>query len=476
MKHKLLLFFFLAGLNTNLIAQTKLAASDSELPLSLFYRLLLELHPVVKQAQLMPQAANANLLQARGAFDPVLQFAYDEKTFDKKNYYTVKEGYLKLPTTLGLDFKAGFESVTGDRVNPETATPLSGLAVAGVSVPIGRNLLIDDRRATLRQARLFREQAKAEQDKMVLKFLFQATKDYAEWLFRQNRVNFLREGYRMADERYRAVRERVLQGDLAGIDTTEAVIALKTRAISLAQAETDLLNAQLFIAAYLWDENGRPLELNPSVRPVADRSALSVFAPDSIRQQLERARFSHPEVRKLLSKIEQIKVERSLARNNLLPAIQLNLNAIQTWPANQELLNTTFIQQNYKIGASFYMPLFLRKERGKLRMVNFKLLDQQWELDLTRRQVEVGIKEAANDYQLVINNLELQRQLVLDYLRIRDGEQIRFDNGESNFFMVNTREVQMIESQVKLAEMEAKQLKASAGLWFAAGQFEALKN
>lgn len=476
MKQRLLFFFFLIGLATCLKAQPARVAQDTSLPLASFYRLLLELHPVVKQAQLMPQAANASLQQARGAFDPVLQFAYDEKTFDKKNYYTVKEGYLKLPTTLGLDFKAGFESVTGDRVNPETSTPLSGLAVAGVSIPLGRNLLIDDRRATLRQARLFREQAKAEQDKMVLKFLFQATKDYAEWLFRQNRVDFLREGYRMADERYKAVKERVLQGDLAGIDTTEAVIALRSRAISLAQAETDLLNAQLFIAAYLWDENGRPLELNASVRPVADRSALTLFSPDSIQQQLEKARFSHPEVRKLLSKIEQIKVERSLARNNLLPAIQLNLNAIQTWPANQDLLNTTFIQQNYKVGASLYLPLFLRKERGKLRMVNYKLLDQQWELDLTRRQVEIGIREASNDYQLVLSNLALQRQLVLDYIRLRDGEQIRFDNGESNFFMVNTREVQMIDSQVKLAEMEAKQLKASAGLWFAAGKFEALNN
>ncbi len=474
MKQNLLFFLAFVLSVGNLAAQSIPASSDSEMPLSDFYRLILERHPVVKQARLMPQAAQANLQQARGAFDPVLQFAYDEKTFDKKNYYTVNEGYLKLPTTLGLDFKAGFESVTGERINPETSTPLSGLAVAGVSVPIGRNMLIDDRRATLRQAKLFREQAKAEQDKMALKFLFQATKDYAEWVFRQRQVILLREGYQMADSRYRAVKERVIQGDLAGIDTTEAQIALRSRAIALAQAETDLLNTRLFIAAYLWDENGRPVELNDGVKPVPDKAMLTVFAPDSIRKQMERARFSHPEVRKLLSKIEQIKVERALARNNLLPAIQLNLNAIQTWPANQELLNTTFIQQNYKVGASFYMPLFLRKERGKLKMVNFKLMDQQWELDLARRQIELGIREASNDYQLVLDNLGVQRQLVLDYIRLRDGEQIRFDNGESNFFMVNTREVQMIESQVKLAEMEAKQVKASAGLWFAAGQFEGL--
>ena len=55
-------------------------------------------HPVVQQANLLDDKATANLLQSKGAFDPKLYGDYEDKSFDKKNYFQYAEVGLKVPT------------------------------------------------------------------------------------------------------------------------------------------------------------------------------------------------------------------------------------------------------------------------------------------------------------------------------------------------------------------------------------------
>ena len=44
-------------------------------------------HPIAKQASLLVNRASADVLSARGGFDPVLEMDASRKTFDGKNYY-----------------------------------------------------------------------------------------------------------------------------------------------------------------------------------------------------------------------------------------------------------------------------------------------------------------------------------------------------------------------------------------------------
>ena len=121
-------------------------------------------HPIVKQAELVIDESQAKLLKSRGAFDPKFEVDYDRKKFKGTEYFDRLNGMFKIPTWYGIELKATFEENTGDFLNPQGFVPDEGLYSAGVKLPVAQGLLINDRMASLKQAKLFREQAKADRE------------------------------------------------------------------------------------------------------------------------------------------------------------------------------------------------------------------------------------------------------------------------------------------------------------------------
>jgi len=65
-----------------------------------------------------------------------------------------------------------------------------------------------------------------------------------------------------------------------------------------------------------------------------------------------------------------------------------------------------------------------------------------------------------------------RQESAVDYARqLRDGEQQRFDAGESSLLLVNLRERTLLDEQGKLAALEAKRQAAEAALAVAIGSF-----
>lgn len=56
--------------------------------------------------------------------------------------------------------------------------------------------------------------------------------------------------------------------------------------------------------------------------------------------------------------------------------------------------------------------------------------------------------------------------------RLRQGEQVRFENGESSVFLLNAREASLVTARLKLAELQAKYAQTQALLRWAAGGVE----
>ena len=119
-------------------------------------------HPIVKQAELIIDESQAKLMKARGSFDPKLEVDYDRKKFKNTEYYDKLNAAFKIPTWYGIELKGNFEETDGTYLNPENSLPDGGLYSAGVSFSVAQGFLIDQRMASLKQARLFREQAKAD--------------------------------------------------------------------------------------------------------------------------------------------------------------------------------------------------------------------------------------------------------------------------------------------------------------------------
>ncbi|MFN5691249.1 MAG: hypothetical protein ACK46Z_02000, partial [Bacteroidota bacterium] len=131
-----------------------LPAGGEVLSLPAVLDLVRNYHPVARQAGLITERADAELTAARGAFDPVVGWDVNRKTFDGKNYYNYSNGEIQIPFAAPLTLRSVLENTKGLFTNPELGDGKS--SYFGIEVPLGNGLLIDKRRAALQQAKLMK--------------------------------------------------------------------------------------------------------------------------------------------------------------------------------------------------------------------------------------------------------------------------------------------------------------------------------
>ncbi len=422
-------------------------------------------HPLMKQAALTLSIGEANLLKARGGFDPKIEIDYDRKKFKDIEYYDQLNATFKIPTWYGIEFKVNFEENTGEFLNPNLDVPDGGLYNAGVSFSLAQGFLINERMAALKKARFFREQSKADRDLLINNLLFEASKAYFTWLEASNEQQIFEDFLSNATTRLAAVERSVALGDKAEIDITEARITKQNRLLNLEAANLKRRKAALKLSNYLWI-NDVPLEIQDNLLPERpDTSTLETLLvldgitdTDALIQQ-------HPKLLSLDAKISGITVDRALKRNKLLPKIDLEYNFLT--PEYDQI--NTLSSADYKAFLNFSFPIFLRKESGDLRLTKLKLQDANFE----RNSVALNIQNKLTAVQAEILSLGTQNNLVndivSDYKVLLKAEERKFFLGESSLFLINSREQKLIDAQLKENELQIKQLHAIVRLYNSLG-------
>jgi outer membrane protein TolC len=236
----------------------------------------------------------------------------------------------------------------------------------------------------------------------------------------------------------------------------------------LVQARVQWQNASLQLSNYLWDKQqprGLPVDARPCPAPPAGSRCPP---PHSLAALSELARQLHPDLQKSRAKLVWLGLERRLLANKLLPKLNFDHNVLQDGqPLNPEtgaVFQETYLQNNYKLSLSFAYPLLLRQERAKLQLNHLQLHDTELGLQQHTRNIQTGVRAVANDQEALREQLALQIQVVLNAARRRDGEQSRFDNGESSVLLMNAREASLVMARVKLVELQAKYAQTQAAL------------
>lgn len=469
MKH-ILAMVFVVFWGNGAFAQSLKTDSSYFLSLTELHQIILVEHPMVQRANLLPKQAQSLIMMAKGSFDPVVAGDFSQKTFKSKTYWTFSDAYFKIPTWIGADIKVNWQQNSGDFLDQSDQTPRTGLNYAGIALPIGRGLLIDQRRASLMQAKSFLEQNQAEQAAMVNKIMLQASKDFALWYTAYKSFLFINDAYILANQRADQVKQRVVLGDAAAIDSVEAVVAAQQRLLERTAAQLELYLNNVNISNYLWKDN-QPIQIEPSVYPIFNTENTSALLPDSLLNAIKFARETHPNLQKIRFKGEILETERRLAREMLKPQLNLEAGILQQNPVFSQTLTSNFIQNNYKLGASAYIPIFLRKERGKLNLSNFKIKENDLELSFGYQTIQNDLRMAFEQIKTLEAQLQLAQRMISNYETLRNGEKIRFDNGESSVFLINAREAKLLEAEVKYAELQGKLQKAIAEWRFALGGF-----
>jgi len=419
-------------------------------------------HPIAKQAELAIGMGQANLMKSRGGFDPKIEVDYARKEFKGIEYYDELNATFKIPTWYGIDLKGNFEQNDGDFLNPSETVPTDGLYSAGVSVSLGRGSWINERMATLKQAKFFREQTKADRDLLVNQILFDASLTYFGWLqaYRDSKVfaNFLNN----AQIRFVGIKKSALVGEIAAIDTVEAKIAVQSRALELEQAQVRFRNKSLELSNFLWLNDNLPLELQPNVIPEEDIASDIDTTLEILGKPLDSFTVeNHPKLRSLGFKIDGLQVDKRLKTNKLLPTIDVDYNFLTESP---QLINS-FVTDEYKGGITFQLPLFLRKERGDLRLAKIKLQDAEFEYDNAQIEIRNKVFAIYNELESFQNQNVLIQDIVTNYRVLLSAEERKFSFGESSLFLINSRESKLIDAVLKQNLVQNKYYAAKAKLF-----------
>ncbi|MGB7395664.1 MAG: TolC family protein [Pricia sp.] len=419
-------------------------------------------HPIAKQAELNIDIGQANLMRSRGGFDPKLEVDYDRKEFKGTEYYDRLNATFKIPTWYGIELKGNFEHNEGEFLNSSQEIPEDGLYGAGVSVSLGQGLLINERMATLKMAKFFREQTVADRDLQVNQILYEASLAYFDWLqaYQNSEVyiNFLEN----AEIRFEGIRTSALSGDIAAIDTVEAKIAVQNRALNLEQAKVELIKRSLELSNFLWMEDNVPVELQPNVVPDTRLQGDIDTTLEIMGSPLDSFTIeNHPKLRSIAFEIEGLEVDRRYKANKLLPQIDVEYNFLTETP---EYINS-FETQQYKGGLTFRMPLFLRKERGDLRLAKIKLRDAEFELDNAEIQIRNKIIALFRELESFETQNVLIDELVENTGAMLTAEERKFSFGESSLFLINTRESNLIDAELKRNEVQNKFFTVKAKLF-----------
>lgn len=433
-----------------------------------FYSQIIQFHPIIKQANLLSELGKQEIRLARGNFDPKIESSFLNKQFKNKEYYNQWNSQLKIPVWFGTDLKFGFERNTGEFLDPSLAVPAEGLAYANLTVPLGQGMLIDQRRAMLREAQATNGMLEAEKIKNINKMLLQAAKDYWNWYHEYFSFLITQKGYDLAKFRFESSIEQVKQGDLAGIDSVEAKIMFQQREIERRQAKIDLINASFILSNHLWNKDQAPLDLDSTLIPVEKIGLEKVI---SLPDLLDFAKTNHPEIQKLQFKKQQIEIKRRLGVEMLKPVINLNYSLLSATPLfKTPYFESNYLSNNYKFSLDFSFPLFLRKERAKLQQAKIYDLENTFETQNRAREIENEIKAHYNELQNLERQIALQEEQIRNYQILVNGEQQKFMNGESTIFYVNIRESKMLEAEQKLVSLRYKYAKTQAELLWAAGK------
>lgn len=417
-------------------------------------------HPMVRQANLEVSQAQAALMAARGAFDPKIEVDYSKKEFKGTEYYSLLNSSFKIPTWYGIEVKAGFDDTEGTYFNPQNRTPEAGLASLGITVPLGQGLFINQRMADVRAGKLQLTLSDAERKLRAIEVLYKASEAYFDWRRSFNEAVLYNRYLGFASTRFVGVKKLIELGDSPAIDSVEARITVRNRELNLENANLKLAKAALNLSNYLWIENV-PVELSPAIKP---EDNLMETVGETLR--LDGAIFdsqslgSHPKMTALETKLAMLEIERKLKANLLLPKLNVGYNYISE-PAYLDGFNAN----DYKFNVDFSIPIFLRKERGNLKITKLKIRDLQLDIDQQRLELGNKIKAQQTEIQSLWKQKEVIDGLVGDYTTMLDSEERLFSFGESSMFLINSRENNLVSAKLSQISIENQYYISNAQLF-----------
>lgn len=447
------------------LLQLPLLAQQS-LDYSTFINNVKKNHPLVKRAQNVAQIGNVQLQSARGNYDPTISSSYDNKYYNGKNYYSILNSEIKQPIFTNQYLKAGYEYGQGANINPEKVTSAYGLGYIGIEASLLQGLVIDKRRAEVLKAQQYKAISVAEQKQLTNAILFDASVNYTEWLYAQRVLTVLSVFNTLANERLAAIKQLTLSGERAGVDTTEASMLAQQRLLDYMSANIENQKKIADVATSNWQSEEAEV-FSLTLKSTDSLSKLVTDLKLKMALELNQSVTNNPLIEQYAAKQKLLNVEKRYKAELIKPKLDVKYNLLTTNSTSN--FNTALSTNNYKWGATLSFPLLLRTARADLKIATLNLQNTTYELANKQNELQNKIALTTNAITIAAQQLTTAASNVAYSKAMVTAEKIKFDNGESSLFLINTRENKWLESELKLIEYQQKYIKQIFSLMYLQG-------
>jgi len=414
-------------------------------------------YPPYLAALIEQDIANGRARQALGAFDLNLNAG---GSLHPAGYYDGQAAYANLEQPLsfwGGSVYGGYRLSSGFLPDyNKDRTGSGGEAILGFRIPLLRDGTIDRRRAALFQGRIDQELADPFILRQYLDFIRAATIGYFSWLAAGHRLGLAEELLRIAKDRDSAIAEQVKRGASAPIVKVDNQRLVVSRQIAVVQALRRFQAAGIELSLFHRSRSGD----QPIVSP---RSRLpDVFPPHpepvslQVTADIAKAAIFRPEIRRIELTIEKAEIDRRLAKNNLLPNVDIGVQANQGSRASD--IEPTEIEAKIE----FKMPLQRREAKGRLDTVAAQIDRLNNEKKFARDRIAADVRDAYSAIVAAYNQLQ-QTGLNVDLSQqLEAAENERLKQGATDLLALQIREQATFDAKVLDVEAKAEYFRAQA--------------
>ncbi|MEM7560822.1 MAG: TolC family protein, partial [Planctomycetota bacterium] len=335
--------------------------------------------PKVQKARLQRSELQGEQVSAMGAFDTKLEgFTVSEPTGFYRNFRhglgvsrrTWWGGYLAAGYRLGRgDFQPWYK---------ERETNEGGEFKVALGVPLLQGRTIDPRRVAVFQASLGRQAVEPQIQREILISALEASAYYWKWVAEGNKLQIQRALVELAAKRQKQFQAGQEAGRFAKVDVFLNNQLLAERRNKMLEVEQKFRQAGFKLSLYLRDEFGNP-RLPPESWLPEHFPRTYQLEPLDLDSEMALAATRRPEINLLQLNLQSQQIDQRLARNQLLPTIDLYTEGSQDVGTPASSSND---KGQFQLAAGLQGSLSIqrRKARGKIQSTASKIAQINQEL------------------------------------------------------------------------------------------------
>lgn len=435
-------------------------------------------HPLLQATGAERTKARAKILKALGAWEPTVKNYTQVERYTTWNLTTAFDipsqhttGYadstIQVGHPWGFTVEGGLRSGFGDRATARIAFPPDVLGTYsqqhfyyGGLFHFLRGFMINEEYADFQKAELAGPQAEVKVAQKRQDLYLAGAVQYWDWQVAVRQTEMVKRALAVAEERLVQVEGRAKAGRVAPLDVIEVNQEVQKRREAAIAAQRKVEYEQYKLSLFLW-EKGEPVTPRPEWAPEF-QGETPLPTSDEVAGYKVEAKETRPEVRDLYIEAKMNNIDIKLAKNKLLPLLDLEggpTKGAADW----------VVGLGYRVGVHLEVPLFQREARGKIMSAEV----QQQQLALKQLYAEQQVGLDVDNWLSAIVRARDRVKAATEALRLaktlEEGERTRFNLGATTVLFVNLRERNVVESAYQLYRAQADYAVARGGMLWARG-------